>query len=271
MVTLPGLFGDVWQLWPYFLLIQNNTYALHHAEINFLSVSWSLCIEEHFYLCFPLLFVLARSRKVFSYALMLIVAIAVVMRAVPHTLGALPRDDWEYFFSICRLDGLAIGAAVAVVCGSRERLRVLAKQRAWIAVAALLLAVGVLAEAKWKNAFGIFTHTWLALFYGSIVLLVLTKFSAARLLRAKVLVFFGNISYGLYLVHIPCLGLATALLWSSNAEFLGQRPVGCTAVAAVASVILAVASLHLFERPILNRVRRVQTYSPESTGLANAM
>jgi peptidoglycan/LPS O-acetylase OafA/YrhL len=202
---------------------------------------------------------------------MSIVAIAVVMRAVPYALGGVHRGDWEYCFSICRLDGLAIGAVVAVVCGSRERLRVLAKQRAWIAVAALILTAGVLAEAKWEGAFGIFTHTWFALFYASIVLLVITKFSAARLLRAKVLVFFGNISYGLYLVHIPCLGLATALLWSSNAEFLGQRPVACTTVAAVASVILSVASLYLFERPILNRVRRVQTYSLGSTGLARAI
>jgi peptidoglycan/LPS O-acetylase OafA/YrhL len=48
-------------LWPYFTMMQNNVYAVNGADLNFISPSWSLAIEEQFYLVFPLVFFWRRS------------------------------------------------------------------------------------------------------------------------------------------------------------------------------------------------------------------
>src|SRR5207237_901068 len=113
---------------------------------------------------------------------------------------------------------------------------------AWIAVSIAVLAAGALLEAKSPGIFGILTPTLFALLYGGVLLLILTEYPGSRFFRSRILIYFGNISYGLYLVHIPCLGLATGLLWSNDANYLAQRPVICTVVAVGASLMLATAS-----------------------------
>jgi peptidoglycan/LPS O-acetylase OafA/YrhL len=48
--------------------------------------------------------------------------------------------------------------------------------------------------------------------------------------------FFGRISYALYLVHIPVLGVANGILYSMDADVHSQRPVTVTLLSLVAAI-----------------------------------
>lgn len=96
-----------------------------------------------------------------------------------------------------------------------------------------------------------YTSTWLDpvtwLLVLGVFITCLGPSKSLRFLDTKPVVFLGNISYGLYLLHYPILELA--------ARFLGVTVVGF-AVAAVASVGLAWLSYRFFEVPTMRLIRK---------------
>jgi peptidoglycan/LPS O-acetylase OafA/YrhL len=260
IVHLPRLFGDVRQIWPYLTFMQNNAYAFFGHEFNFLTPSWSLAIEEQFYFCFPLIVTLLTSRSRLLAALITMMAVSVLCRTLSFFLPLYAPADWRWAFTLCRLDAIAIGAIIAVALSDARWRKYLEQRRNWLLAAIPILALGALAEAKWEGILGAFLYIWFALLYGAVLLLAVLGHPITAVLRSRFLKFFGDISYGLYLLHIPALGLVTGILWSSDADFLDVRPISCTLIGLALCVILAIASFHLFEQPILSAVHRRYTY-----------
>lgn len=94
----------------YLLFAQN-----YLAEIPYWSVSWSLCVEEHFYLALPLLMgVAVRFRGGVLFALGAVVAVSLVGRLLTVPMGS---EAWGigYTATHLRLEGLALGTAAAWV------------------------------------------------------------------------------------------------------------------------------------------------------------
>ena len=94
--------------WRYLLFLQN-----YREAIPYFVVSWSLCVEEHFYLLLPILLLVFRNR----WALLILAVVAAVappvFRLVSHPLaetGAFP-----IYQTHCRSDGLTIGVICAYV------------------------------------------------------------------------------------------------------------------------------------------------------------
>lgn len=83
----------------------------------------------------------------------------------------------------------------------------------------------------------------------------------ARLLSIRPLVWLGKISYGLYLWHVPIYVLLTP-------AFLGVSYYATQAVRILATVIVATASYYLLERPFLNLKRRYER-RPDLAGKVN--
>jgi peptidoglycan/LPS O-acetylase OafA/YrhL len=160
------------------------------------------------------------------------------------------------FFSLCRLDGLAIGAIIAVVFADSRLWEVITMRRHWLISATAILAGGMLIETKWGGALGILNYTWFALFYGAVLLIVLIIPSAAAPLRAPPLRFLGDISYGLYLIHLPTLMYFSALFVSPDAHLSSERRLICTFLALGVSVILAYTSARFFEQPVRKAIRK---------------
>src|SRR5262249_31329722 len=109
----PQLFAQFSERWSYLLLLQNNRYAVLRADMNAISVSWSLAIEFQFYLLFPLLIwglkvVLPPERFEAGLVLSMLATIilAIFLRALP--VGPNP-DVWRFCFTFCRLDAMATG------------------------------------------------------------------------------------------------------------------------------------------------------------------
>jgi peptidoglycan/LPS O-acetylase OafA/YrhL len=117
----PGPYAP-WQ----YLTFTWNLLLLHYPEGRAFSHVWSLCVEEHFYLCLPLLLLIFMRRPAVWKTVLLVLAIVlggIALRAwllyhvilkpdVPHDLLMM---RYIYYPSYSRLDGLAIGASLAIL------------------------------------------------------------------------------------------------------------------------------------------------------------
>jgi len=260
LLDLPHMFGKSDLLWSYFVLMQNNAIAISGGDqINFLSPSWSLAIEEQFYVAFPvLIWGLPKARLML--ALWSLVMLSFGMRVIGRWLPIIDLEGWQYFFTLCRLDALALGAMVCIVRNDSRMWQRVLNHQSWIFVGLGVLALGALAEAKWKGILGPFVYTWFAAMYAALIMLVLSKHPATVVLKLRPLRFIGTISYGLYLLHIPALGLVNGLTWSAQTNFLEQRPIGVSIGALCACFAIATTSFYLFEGPVLDRVKRRYKY-----------
>ncbi|MEW9625851.1 acyltransferase family protein [Rhodanobacter geophilus] len=238
------------------------------------SHAWSLCVEEHFYLLFPLLaWWLARrsSRALVIGFAVLVVATGMLLRghAVLHGKAWL---ESVYYPTWTRLDGLLAGAMLATIQAYRPRWWAGMQQRA----GALVIAGGLLAAAaiwlfhdKTGFAASVFGFPLLAL---ALALLVAGGAGATRgpaRWRIPGAGWLAGVSYSLYLSHKLALhAVHDALLrWPAVHGF--------AAFALYALAIAATGALlhYAVERPFLRlrtRVVRVGSRGAIETQAASA-
>ena len=210
--------------------------------------TWTLAIEEQFYILWPALLCLLGRRG-------LIPAVATLL-AISVAARALGSSTW---ILLGRSDGLVLGALLAGLLehpGRVERdLRAL--RRGFVLSCALGLAA-LVAGLLIAHALGVpKTGWWVAfnplainVFLFGLVGLILCAAGSPPLavLRDRRLCYLGLISYGLYLYHVP-------LIWLAELAF--RRDVVALSVwvrLALLPVCIAAAALswELIERPILS-------------------
>ncbi len=260
---------------PYWLYLQ-NIWWLETGALDFSAHLWTLAIEEQFYLVWPLvIFTLSRRNA-------LRVCIACIVGALAFRLACIfVMDDLRvlYFLTPARVDTLAVGGAIALIArgpGGWTALRRMAP--AVMAGAFAVLAIAPLHPAG-TNPGGVYMgsvgYTALALFFGALLVLALDEGRSPlpRLLSAPVLRFFGRYSYGLYVIHVPLIALARLAGITPNRvagtrwEFAGLLVY--VALMLAASILLALASWHLYEKPFLKLKSRF-TYRPSTPAPAAA-
>jgi peptidoglycan/LPS O-acetylase OafA/YrhL len=101
-------------LWEYFVFLQNYGFLSPRNENAPFPVSWSLCVEEQFYLTLPILFLLVRSLRGRIVALLTAVALAGLVRRV-----YLDQSTVFFFTTHYRFDGIALGVLAALLCSRR--------------------------------------------------------------------------------------------------------------------------------------------------------
>ena len=253
---------------PYWLYLQ-NFWQLDNTALDFAGHLWSLAIEEQFYLVWPLVvFTLSRTNALRVCAALLTGALAYRIAAM------LTNADLHvvYFLTPARLDGLALGGAIALIArgaGGLARLRRMAP--AVLAASAAALAGAALHPSGFDPAGAYMVsvgYSALAFFFGALLVLALDAGTSAlpRLLSGGVLRFFGRYSYGLYVIHAPLIALAR-LAGISPDRFAGTRwelggLLGYVALMAAASIVAALASWTLFEKPFLRLKARFAYRAP---------
>jgi peptidoglycan/LPS O-acetylase OafA/YrhL len=234
------------------------------ASLTYVSHFWSLAVEEHFYLLWPLL-VFTFRRPVLERICLGIIAGGLLLRLLLVSLGM--SELSVSVLTPCRIDTLAVGALLSLLVRREGGAEALVGRAAR---AALGLAVTIVVV----SAFGALTHqalgvlhqirgTLYALLFGSITLLALRSASEpfGWILQTAPLRFFGKYSYGLYVYH----GLLTWYLIDVGASerieaWVGGRPWLAMAVHAAlgvgVSLAVAVTSYELLERRFLQLKRR---------------
>jgi peptidoglycan/LPS O-acetylase OafA/YrhL len=227
--------------WAYPIFLQNFLVPIPTGATGLLGVTWSLAVEEQFYLAWPLVVRFcseARLRKV---------AIAVICISPALRFYLLLHGVNIYSNTFCRLDGLMAGALLAIVIRSGSFLPSKFVTHAWIIFlvsAPLALGIEILFHAKWID----FSLIALA----SVSFVYLALFSTHRWLQAlltnRFLVYTGTISYGIYLLQkVP--PDAAKSLHLDRYEFLALP------LTAAATYALAILSWNLLEKPFL-RLKR---------------
>ena len=243
---LHWLFHNPMPLWSYATFTQNVFMGVRSDfGPNWLGITWSLAIEEQFYFVIPLL-VWLLPRRVFALVALLLIFLAPVLRAA---LGGALAFVW----TPCRGDSLLTGAILAVVVRDRG-IRDLLRANVPILYAAFLGFLGGAAILIFQPlAFGVANHTWMAGLYGSFLLLAVVDEDTlvARMLRSRVLQWFGVMSYGLYMFHQACSGMLHGLLRNGEPSMETAAGCGLTLLALVLTLIMATASYHLIEKRFL--------------------
>ena len=193
-----------------------------------LGITWSIAIEEQFYLIWPWVVRHADDRRLLAICAATAVG-ALVLRVALVVSGANPLV--AYVLTPCRLDTLATGAALAIVAAQPGGFTRLARPaRITLAVSTALFAMLYAAvrfgagtapdaaasatgpDARTAIALGFLGNPWiqtvgfslLCVLYGSLLVSVLTAPAGAlraRCFEMRWLRSFGTYSYAMYLFH----------------------------------------------------------------------
>jgi peptidoglycan/LPS O-acetylase OafA/YrhL len=256
-----------------------SNYFVASGPVSPFQHTWSLAIEEQFYLLWPLLLVavfwlISRGRRGAgngpegraavqrrSLAMLLAatvtaaVASAVDTAILYHGGSGLER---VYYGTDTRATGLLVGASLAIAI-ALTRLRgtrpaMAGKVRGRLAVVGFVLVVVAMHDANgesgWLFPWGLVgVDLAVASVIAAVVLVPCSMI--ARLFSVRPLCAIGAISYGLYLWHFPCF------LWL-NADSTGATGAGLLFIRLAVTVTIATVSFILIEQPV--RRRRVPSW-----------
>jgi peptidoglycan/LPS O-acetylase OafA/YrhL len=253
--------------WSYWLYLSNFMIA---AEERFgsgpLIVTWSLAIEEQFYLLWAPVVYRLRHAAIVRLCIVLIV-VALGARIAMMMAGVHPAA--LYVLPFTRMDALAIGALLAVYVRRAGSVAALSQLARRIGPFAALCVLGVLVwdmDPTWRGtATQTIGYTLLAIMFGCLLVLTIAPDSrwVRPLMANRHLRTFGKYSYALYLFHLPIRALIRDHVYGP-AEFhtlFGSQLPGQLlfyALGIAAALAAAWCSWHLFEKHLL----RLKGYFP---------
>lgn len=237
-------------LWSYATFTQNIVMASKSVMgSDWLGVTWTLAIEEQFYLVLPLIVRFA-PRRALPWILGGILGMAPALRAAT-------QDAWAMIGTPWRADSLMAGALLAYFVRQAGFIEAVTAGRRWLYTLFWLLLGGAVATVfiTAQVPFNLtFTFLWLACLYTALVLLVLVDREGwiAGLFRQRILVWLGTVSYGVYLFHQAVNMLLHGLIRYLPPTIMELEGLAVSCLALIVTLALAGVSFHYFERPIIN-------------------
>lgn len=249
-----ALFRGTLPLWLYPLYAQNLVHDFRQGPA-WLGPSWSLAVEEQFYLIFPFIVRLVSKKRLLAIMWACVIG-APLLRAllIIRTGGFAPAHS----LLPCRADCLAWGVIGAFIVRSDQAVSWFRAHARWLYAALGFLVALRVSMLKWPFSYGgTIGYSLLAItFFLLIVLALVAPFPLLKnALTARWLCWLGTLSYCVYLIHQPVrIGLFT---------LCGLHEVG---IAGFGTFLLNLAALGLtlgiaqlswmiLEKPLIQRAR----------------
>jgi len=234
-------------MWSYLTFTQNFQYAARQAFSDpWIDVTWSLAVEEQFYIFLSLL-IWRSNKKTLSLITIVLIILAPALRYISTSMAG-------YVLPLHRADSLMLGVLLTIVWQTEQGKEFLFKHARLFQWSLLLFVPGVLYLVYRSIYIGdAFGHFLLALLYGNVVLLALLhNENKARLniYNSKILEWFGLRSYGIYLFHKP-IQILTPLLLAKFLDVIFSQ----WSILLITTIVLIVASevsYRAFEKPIMS-------------------
>jgi peptidoglycan/LPS O-acetylase OafA/YrhL len=236
--------GYLWQatFMSNFRVISENAFEFPFAHF------WSISVEEHFYLFWPLLLFFVPVRR------MPVAFAAVIFASFLYRLYAMIYIDLEYFHfylnTFARMDEMAVGGWIGWLYFQKKiELRIPGFVR-FIAYAGLLIILALQHRFEYTNPIDPLFRKYIYIGFMLFVFadfLFNTKF-AAKMQKPGVLHYLGKISFGIYMYHnmliapigmkiMPAIGSANKWIFAS--------------IYLLVTTLVAAISYELFEKRIL--------------------
>jgi peptidoglycan/LPS O-acetylase OafA/YrhL len=240
------------------LFLQNVFIGMPAFTWVWFAVTWSLAVEEQFYLLAPPLIRLLSLRN-------LVAVLGVTILVAPFLRFAFfrywsPGTYAATFVMPCRADTLAWGILLALGWRNAAFRNYIQEHGALLRSALLSLAV-VLCPLVWwfvhpLNAVTVtIGYTVLAIFYSCLLLVVISQKTGwlAGVMRWKALGALGTISYCVYVIHLTFNHLTHWLVLHAEPQIYNLEGEGVTLLALVLTLAVASLSWRYFEKPLVRR------------------
>jgi peptidoglycan/LPS O-acetylase OafA/YrhL len=233
------------------LFYYENYFMVYSAvKDKYFGVIWSLSIEEHFYLVWPVLFIVFnKSKKGFTALAVLLIIIPLICRLyIASQYDASKLSDLiTYYLTHCRFDAIAFGCLSAVLLNysSKEDYIKLTQYYFSIILAIILLLVSL----TFRNEF--FRQTYRYTLQGIALFILLPGIlspqkhvytAVKNALSGNLIVFIGKLSYSIYLFHWVAIQVTPRLLPQKYLWLL---------VNIVITIVLSLFSYLIIEKPLM--------------------
>lgn len=233
----------------YTVFFANNYYAIHHTDWAFpFAQLWSVCVEEHFYLVWPLLIAFLPIRRLpVLFGAIILLCMAFRVYAFNNF-----QDGYNHVFynTLSRVDEMVIGAIIAFWHFKKPiRFSVGAPLQ-------VLFYAGVIALLTFSSPHNIEGFLDLVVkkyvLTGAYALVLINYLFNAKAIgnftKKNVLHFLGKISFGIYMFHNIVIGIVIEGLiiphqWWARWQYMGLY-IGLT-------LAISVLSYFCLEKPIL--------------------
>ena len=236
-----GFLQNVW-------MAKNGSFGSHA-----LGVTWSLAVEEQFYLTLPVTIrYITRSRLWWVVGGMITGAPVLRMLVSPFA---------GYVLMPCRMDALGWGLAAALMTRDVKLWEIVCQRRKYVYLALAGTLLGVIGSLLsgfrpfTKSLFGL-EYSLLALLYFMLLLSTLLNRQLEAVFSMRPLRYLGIIAYGLYLLHFPCISAVQAFAIRSYAGPSGWAKLGISLSGVVLAIVLATMSWDYMEKPLIKRGHR---------------
>jgi len=257
---LRELFNHDLPVWSYPLFLQNFSMASQQAwGPAWMVVTWSLAVEEQFYLLLPLL-VRNLSWRRTAWVVVASIFCAPLVRIVLSLSGN--QIIGPYTLLPSRADALGFGVLVALACRDKRAWEWFASHRRYLHLAFLLMACGLVFLLKHEGYLYTFGLTWIAAFYALLLLLTVVGVGRAETscFRTKILVSLGTVAYAVYIFHLPINVLF-------HFAFFGRLPIinnwsslSVTVSSLITVMFLAALSWRILEKPLIRHAHAIYHY-----------
>lgn len=234
----------------YVIMLPNLAFAMFVA-VPHIGQTWSIGVEEQFYLLWPLLIKHSKNiiRMLFS-----VIGILVTMKAVVLYLSVVyPANETllvlKPFLAMTKMESMAIGGLGAWFLFDKEKIKILySNVLMFISIVSVVLMVYFVPDILQNGAYLIYSVLFLI-----IILNVSCNPHCILKLENKLFVMLGNISYGIYMYHMLMIAVVLGYLnkwgFAINNGWKSQTVVYAGTI--TLTVLVAWISYNLFEKKIL--------------------
>lgn len=246
--NIPWVFDNTLPFWGYACFAQNFLMAKYKSlGSHAIEPTWSLAVEEQFYLLLPFIIYFLRGR-------VLLILIGVMSAAALYF--RLTAPNWYASFSLlhCRADALLLGVLVAYFINDKQTSGLLIKQKNALYILFyclfflfFMLTFGVIRINYYVN------FSFQAFFFALFLLLISIDKNSKMVyfLQNKTLGQIGKYSFGIYIYHYFILGIVHYLVLHQAPQLSNITNLLVTLLALAILYMVAVLSYHLFEKKFI--------------------